>query len=252
MDKKTIHHFSYPAMGTFFELFIAGQNEDYNWSAAQAFFKEIDRLESFLSSFDQRSEISRINRLKPGELLPIGFETYECLRLSFELMASTGGAFNINYLAIKFSSFPEMVKERLKREEILAEKTEILERSRKEGRLGLGPETGRKKVEGDAAEDKDIEKIEIEGQRFISGENHYKLRKVRAKGLNQWNLITAKPESEARRKTWSMSIAAEVQSDLDFWRKLFPLELIETESGFVAYRLDVPEAGLNLDLGAIG
>ncbi len=101
MTEKKTFSFSHQAMGTFFEVFVAGQAEDYSRSAADAFFREIDRLEGFFSRFDDRSEISRINRLKPGEILPIGLETYECLKLSFELMVETGGAFNINFRAVK-------------------------------------------------------------------------------------------------------------------------------------------------------
>ncbi|MDW3229734.1 MAG: FAD:protein FMN transferase [Acidobacteriota bacterium] len=101
MIKTKFQHFSHQAMGTFFEVFIAGKDKAYSQSAATEFFKEVDRLEGFFSRFDDRSEISQINRLKPGEMLPIGVETYECLKMSFELMVETGGAFNINFRALR-------------------------------------------------------------------------------------------------------------------------------------------------------
>ncbi|MGQ9801550.1 MAG: FAD:protein FMN transferase [Candidatus Saccharicenans sp.] len=101
MPAKPVFRFSHEAMATVFEVIIASQEENYSSSAAAAFFKEIDRLESFFNRFDPRSEISRINRLKPGQVLPIGFETFECLKLSFELMLQTGGAFNVNFRTLR-------------------------------------------------------------------------------------------------------------------------------------------------------
>lgn len=103
MAAKPVFRFSHEAMATVFEVFIAGQEEDYSRSAATAFFNEVDRLEGFFSRFDPRSEISQINRLKPGQALPVGFETFECLKLSFELMLQTGGAFNVNFRAVRNS-----------------------------------------------------------------------------------------------------------------------------------------------------
>ena len=141
-------------MSTFFELLVAGEKEIYARSAAQAFFKEIDRLERLFSRFDPGSEISMINRLEPGETLPIGIETYECFKMSFELMAATGGAFNINFRAIK-----------------------------------------NKQAAGSGQE--------------------------------------SRPEKEA-------------------WVELFPLELLETQTQYLALRLEGSAYGLDLDLGAIG
>lgn len=184
MSEKKFHRFSHQAMSTFFEVLIAGQDEIYSRSAAQAFFKEIDRLERLFNRFDPGSEISMINRLKPGEILPVGVETYECLKASFELMVATSGAFNINYRAIKREA-------------------------------------------GDKLEElKKIDKMKEKERQNLSEAD-----KIKA-NLN----LTDGRESERK----------------NFWLKLFPLELIKTGGRYLAVRLEVPEAGLDLDLGAIG
>ncbi len=97
MTSPSVPRFSHQAMGTFYEIFIAGEDEAYSGQAARAAFGEIDRLEGFLSRFDPASEIARLSRLGPGESLPIGLETYECLSLAERVRAATAGAFDVNW-----------------------------------------------------------------------------------------------------------------------------------------------------------
>ena len=191
MNKLPIHRFSHEAMSTFFELLLAWEEEIYARSAAQAFFKEIDRLERLFSRFDPGSEISMINRLEPGETLPIGIETYECLKTSFELMAATGGAFNINFRAIK--------------------------NKRATGGGGSNKKTDgtlNSTKSGDRQDDKTPGAVGTVKTETGSGQE-------------------SRPEKEA-------------------WAELFPLELIETQSQYLALRLEESTYGLDLDLGAIG
>jgi thiamine biosynthesis lipoprotein len=89
------HRFSHHAMGTFFEVVIAGQKKSYAGQAAREVFAEIDRIERLFSRFDPASEISRINRLRPGEGMIIGVESYDCLIRAEEVRAETNGAFDI-------------------------------------------------------------------------------------------------------------------------------------------------------------
>jgi thiamine biosynthesis lipoprotein len=91
-----VHRAAHQAMGTIYEVTIAGEDGPYAAEAARAVFREIDRLETLLSRFNPCSEISRINRLMPGESLAIGIETYECLFLGERMRAETEGAFDIN------------------------------------------------------------------------------------------------------------------------------------------------------------
>jgi len=94
------HRFSHQAMGTFFEIAVADEDETYAGQAAQAVFREIDRIESLFSRFNPASEISRISRLKPGESLIIGIETFECLTAAEQVRQETHGAFDINVRAL--------------------------------------------------------------------------------------------------------------------------------------------------------
>jgi len=178
-------------MSTFFELLVAGEKEIYARSAAQAFFKEIDRLERLFSRFDPGSEISMINRLQPGETLPIGIETYECLKTSFELMVETGGAFNINFRALKNKQAGAGAGSNKEKDE-----TRNSTESGDSQNNKIGPAVGTVKIETGSGQE-------------------------------------PRPEKEA-------------------WAELFPLELLETQTQYLALRLEGSAYGLDLDLGAIG
>jgi FAD:protein FMN transferase len=97
MTLPSVHRFSHQAMGTYFEIFIAGEDESYAGQAARAAFREIDRIEGRFSRFDPASEISRLSRLGPGDLMPIGLETFECLTLAELIRGETNGAFDVNW-----------------------------------------------------------------------------------------------------------------------------------------------------------
>ncbi len=96
MSKIEAHRFAHHAMGTFFEAFVAAEDAVYAGQAARAAFAEIDRLEGLFSRFDIRSEISRLGRLKPGQAMAIGVETFEVLGLAEQIREETGGAFDVN------------------------------------------------------------------------------------------------------------------------------------------------------------
>jgi FAD:protein FMN transferase len=93
---RPVHRFAHQAMGTFFEVVTAGEEQDYAGQAAAAVFKEIDRVERLFSRFDPASEVGQINRLRPGDSLAIGFETFECFEIGERVRAETAGAFDIN------------------------------------------------------------------------------------------------------------------------------------------------------------
>ena len=94
-----VHRFSHQAMGTFYEALISGCDEGYARQAAQAAFREVDHFETLFSRFNPSSEIGQINRLSPGAVLKIGWETYECLAAAERVRIETGGAFNVNFRA---------------------------------------------------------------------------------------------------------------------------------------------------------
>lgn len=242
MPANNIFHFSHQAMATFFEVYIAGQDEAYSRSAAHAFFREIDRLEKLLSRFDPGSEISMINRLRPGESMPVGVETYECLKAGFELMVATSGAFNLNYRviekrkggqesfegnnvsAIKISGAGYLAK----KEEIRKPKMALKKNNKNENRL----------EEEAKVEQEEKEKPEEHSQSLFS----------------EPRLMTIVLEEERKQLESKPGIIFNnfSEREIKFWQKLFPLELLEIQGGYLAVRLNVPEADLDLDLGAIG
>jgi len=91
-------------MATHFESIIADTDRSYAAQASQAVFQEIDRLESLFSCFDPSSEISRINRLCPGQSIRIGIEVFACLQNAEKLRLELGNAFDVNYKAATVNS----------------------------------------------------------------------------------------------------------------------------------------------------
>jgi len=219
MRKKRVFSFRHQAMATFFEVMVAGEDEDYSRSAARAFFREIDRLEGFLSRFDPGSETSRINRLKPGEILPIGLETFDFLKLSFQLMVETGGAFNINFRALKGAE----VESRRPGEKarIIEEKLKLFERE------SSAEKTIKPKKE--SVSRKSSEKARAEGHKH--GEE------------------AAAFEKDSEPGDYPVLLD---EKNRENFLSVFPLELVEENRGYAAVRLEVAGASLDLDPGAIG
>jgi hypothetical protein len=86
--------FQHEAMATFWELTLPGAEPAYARQAAQAAFRELDRLEGELSRFIEHSVISRANRLPRGGTLTLPPDTLGCLLLAAEVSVATGRAFD--------------------------------------------------------------------------------------------------------------------------------------------------------------
>ncbi len=243
MPAKKIFNFKHEAMSTFFEVFISGYDEAYSRSAGHEFFREIDRLERLLSRFDPSSEISMINRLAPGESLPVGVETFECLKAGFELMIATEGAFNPNYRALE--------KAAGKQDFLKMEKN--TEHKKEENKF---------RVEG-----KGINKFEANQKENKSNHNKIKreaVEKWKKKGKSEEQTKNTSSESksivgtlgeiESNLEEGALKLALDdlSQSEVERWQKVFPLELLEVQGGYLTVRLSVPGVELDLDLGAIG
>ena len=93
---QPVHRFAHQAMGTTFELLIAGKDEAYGRQVSQAVFSEIDRIENLFSRFNPCSDIGQINNLQPGQSLLVGVETFECLQTAALIQSQTWGAFDVN------------------------------------------------------------------------------------------------------------------------------------------------------------
>ncbi|MGH7957722.1 MAG: FAD:protein FMN transferase, partial [Opitutaceae bacterium] len=93
--------FRHEAMATYFEVIIANQPQEYARQAADAAFRELDRLENTLSRFIESSDISRANRLERGEATTIGHDTLECLLIAADVSMLTHRAFDPAYASAR-------------------------------------------------------------------------------------------------------------------------------------------------------
>ena len=94
---ETVHRFAREAMGTLFEVMIAGHDAAYAAQASEAVFREIEHLEALFSRFNPTSEIGQINRLRPEESLRISPDTFACLQIAETVRRETKGAFDPNF-----------------------------------------------------------------------------------------------------------------------------------------------------------
>jgi len=90
-----VHRFAHQAMATTFEAIIQHEDRSYAQQAARAAFDEVDRIEGHLSRFLETSDVTGINHLPAGQPVPLSLDTFECLKISAEISAETGGAFDV-------------------------------------------------------------------------------------------------------------------------------------------------------------
>ena len=93
--ETTAFQYEHQAMATYFKLVIYNEEEKYAINASDQVFRLIDEMENRLSRFIPDSEISRINRMRSGDQLPIDFETWEVMKRAFQAHQLSGGAFDI-------------------------------------------------------------------------------------------------------------------------------------------------------------
>ena len=82
------------AMGTRFEMALAGASPVDLRSAGEAAFEEVLDLHARWSAFDPGSLLTRVNRLAAGRAVPVDGETFAVLELARTLWRATDGAFD--------------------------------------------------------------------------------------------------------------------------------------------------------------
>jgi FAD:protein FMN transferase len=92
---QNVHRFTHDAMATTFEIIVQYEDKTYAQQAARAAFDELDRIEGELSRFVENSDVARLNNLPAERALPLGLDTFDCLAISAEMHAQTGGAFDV-------------------------------------------------------------------------------------------------------------------------------------------------------------
>jgi thiamine biosynthesis lipoprotein len=118
-QEKSVFRFAHFAMGTTFEIILADADKDYARQISQAVFAEVDRIKDLISKFNPTSEIGQINRLRAGQSLRIGLETYQCLMTALSVQAETDGAFDINVGSLMKYREQQSSESRLPRTDIL-------------------------------------------------------------------------------------------------------------------------------------
>ena len=83
------------AMGTRFELVLAGGDEPRLRAAGEAAIEEIEEQDRRLSLFGASSLVARVNRLAHAEPVLLDADTFELFRCALEVREATGGAFDV-------------------------------------------------------------------------------------------------------------------------------------------------------------
>jgi thiamine biosynthesis lipoprotein len=89
------HATTHRAMGTTFQIFIAGKSDREARQASEEAFELLDRLEARLSRHRSTSEVSQVARLDAGEATRVSLPTFSCLEAAMRIHRATGGAFDV-------------------------------------------------------------------------------------------------------------------------------------------------------------
>lgn len=96
-----------PAMGTWFEVRLVGDDAEHLAAVADAVLDEVERVERLLSRFDPRSEIARINREAGFRAVLVDREVLNVLLTCQAAWEQTGGYFDVTAAqAVERSSAP--------------------------------------------------------------------------------------------------------------------------------------------------
>jgi len=116
-----LHRFADEAMATIWGIVIAGEEAEYARTAAQAAFEELHRLETELSRFDPASDVSQVSRLKAGQAIKVGLETFACLQVAARIHRETGGAMDVTLGRLQDLWWPKEGRDRLPSEKEIAD-----------------------------------------------------------------------------------------------------------------------------------
>lgn len=87
-------HRQRPAMGTWFEVWLVGDDAEHLAAVADAALDEVERVERLLSRFDPRSEVTRLNREAASRAVRVDYELLEIVRACRAGWERTGGYFD--------------------------------------------------------------------------------------------------------------------------------------------------------------
>ncbi|MFK7936757.1 MAG: FAD:protein FMN transferase [Saprospiraceae bacterium] len=117
---RKAHHFPTILMGCGFVLTAIDTNPQRAWDAIRAGVKEINRIETLISSWQESSETSAINRQAGIRPVRVSTELYRLIERSNKISKLTGGAFDISgTLARYYWKFDKQERPPLEEEKVL-------------------------------------------------------------------------------------------------------------------------------------
>ncbi|WP_350290697.1 FAD:protein FMN transferase [uncultured Croceitalea sp.] len=87
-------------MGTRFEITVVAQNEEIGYINIQEGIAEITRIEKMISSWDEDSETSQINKNAGIKPVKVSFELFKLIERAKKISEITDGAFDISYASM--------------------------------------------------------------------------------------------------------------------------------------------------------
>jgi thiamine biosynthesis lipoprotein len=97
MKPKATYSKSLMLMGNDFQISVVAEQEDWAYERIDAAIREIRRIEALLTTFNEGSETSLINRNAGIRPVAVSRETFDIIRRSIRISAITQGAFDISY-----------------------------------------------------------------------------------------------------------------------------------------------------------
>ncbi len=92
---------SFEVMGGGFDITVICVDEELGYIYIQEALAEVQRIEKLISSWDEASETSLINKNAGIKPVPVSWELYKLIERSIQISEITNGAFDITYTALE-------------------------------------------------------------------------------------------------------------------------------------------------------
>ena len=92
---------TFEVMGGGFDITVISVDEELGYIYIQEALAEVQRIEKLISSWDQASETSLINKNAGVKPVPVSWELFKLIERSIQISEITNGAFDITYTALE-------------------------------------------------------------------------------------------------------------------------------------------------------
>lgn len=100
MSEQTVFKKGLKLMGNHFEISVVANNEAWAMERIDAGVQEIQRIEQLLTTFNENSETSLVNRYAGASPVTVSQETFSIIERSLRISRITQGSFDISYGSI--------------------------------------------------------------------------------------------------------------------------------------------------------